>query len=116
MSTPTKTVSLNLSERVRAGILLNLFKGNLDDLSYILDDVKLVKVTEEEWIMAERQEETLSNGDKQWRWTDEKVPEKAIEFQKESVDYLRKVIDEKNKAGEFGIGDEAYISLRKKFI
>ncbi len=106
-------MNLNISERLYAIRILNDFKGGLDVLATVLEDIKPIAITDEEWLKAER--EITGDGDNTtWKWNDEKGGDKEISLQKDTLNYLKKTLDKKNDAGEFGLADKAVISLRKK--
>lgn len=111
-------MKFNISERLRLITIINEFKGNLDTLASLMDDVKKIRIEEEEWTKAERVIETLKNekGEdvNQWKWNDEKGGEKEIELEKETIKYLREVIEKKDKAGELTLQDVILIELNKK--
>ena len=104
-----KTLDLNISERLFTLTVLNGFKGDLDKLAIVLEDIKQLPIEDAEWDKAERIVEA-----NQWRWNDEKGGTKSIVFQKETCKYILDVIDEKNKKGEFSLQDRAVISLQNK--
>ena len=108
-------VKLTISERIATLSILNLFKGNLETMGILLEDIKQLPVTDEEWKKAGKKE-TTSGVEVQWTWDDDKGEEKEIEFQKQTVDYLKKAIDEKDKKGEMTLSstDRALASLYKK--
>jgi len=114
MSNQKTTLQLNISERINALSVLNSFKGNLDKLAIVLDDIKGFPVTDEEWALAERTTEPLADGNVQWRWNDEKGGLKSIEVDKVTVEYLKQVINEKNEKGDFGLSDKPFITLLEK--
>lgn len=106
-------MNVNISERLYAIRILNDFKGGLDVLATILEDIKQFVITDEEWLKAER----VVEGDdesKTWRWDDVKGGDKEVTLQNDTLKYLKKTIDDKNDKGEFGLADKAVISLRKK--
>lgn len=112
-----KTVSLNISERVAALKILNDFKGPLETLAVVIEDIKQLPVTDEEWTKADRV--VTKSGEKgkeniQWTWDDEKGDVKEITLQQASLDYLKTNIEERNKKGEFTLQDKAYITLKAK--
>ncbi len=109
-----KTVSFTLSERVNALGLLNAFKGNLDKLSVILEDIKQFVITKEEWEAVDMQATDLGEGKQQMTWDNTKETEKEITLQEATVDYLRDEIKRKNEAGEFSVSDRSFITLKEK--
>jgi len=62
-------IKLNISERIATLAILNGFKGNLDTLAVILEDIKQLPVNDEEWKKANRK---ITNGSEgtQWTWDD----------------------------------------------
>lgn len=111
-------IKLTISERHRTIILLNEFKGNLDTLVSILDDIKKLAITDEDWKRAEKVIETVKNekGENvpQWRWSDIKGGEKEIEFEKKTLEYLKETINKKDEAGELTLADALLVSLNNK--
>jgi len=74
----SKTLSLNISERLAALSILNVFKGNLDTLAIVLEDIRKFTVTDEEWEKADKK--VVTNGENtQWTWDNEKGGDKEIE-------------------------------------
>ena len=111
----TKTVSLNISERVAALGILNEFKGNLDKLAVVLNDIKFFTISDEEWEKAGRVVEQVDGtSGSQWRWSDEKGGDKEITLDMVVVDYLREVIKTKSDKGELSLQDKALLSLSGK--
>lgn len=108
-----KKVKLNVSERLYAVRILNQFKGSLDKLSVILEDIKQFPMTDKEWETAERvisgEGETTT-----WKWNDEKGGLKEIEIQSETARYIVDDIEKKDKAGELTLEDRTAIDLLKK--
>lgn len=107
-------ISLNISERLYVLALLNQFKGDLDKLAIVLDDIKQYPVADAEWEKAERKITKTSDGGDQWIWDDKKGGEKEIDINKVVADYLRTTIKGKSDKGELGLPDKALISLDKK--
>lgn len=113
-----KTLQLNISERLSSLAILNGFKGNLDKLALVLEDIKGFSITEEEWEKAERKITPITEADgrenTQWNWDDSKGGLKDIEIHLETADYLRTAIKEKSEKGELTLQDKALISLQTK--
>ena len=67
-----KTINLTISERLYALRILNDFKGSLEKLSVVLEDIKQFTVKEDEWLKAEKKE-TKDDEAKtvQWTWDDD---------------------------------------------
>lgn len=119
----SKTLSLNISERLYAIAVLNTFgKGDFEFVGQAIEDVKQLSVSEEEWKSVERVEEKVKNekGEEieQKRWNAEKDKEtiKEVTFQGKVWECILSVLEEKNKKGEFTLGHEgvALVSLYKK--
>ena len=107
-------INLTISERIAALAILNDFKGNLETMANILEDIKQFSITDEEWIKAERKETALPNGGMQWNWDDEKGGEKEIKIQKTTEKYLKEIIKQKDQKKEITFKDKALISLNTK--
>ena len=115
----SKKISFTISERIKGLIpILNEFKGNLDTLSAIMEDVKKIRVTEEEWKKAGMARTVVKNekGEdvEQITWDDAKGGEKEIELEKETLSFLQVSIDKKDKAGEITLADTILVELSKK--
>lgn len=109
---------LTISERHRLLTILNDFKGNLDTLAVILEDVKKIRIEDDEWTKAERvitkvKDETGKEVE-QWNWQDEKAGEKEVELEKDTTKFLKDSIAAKDKAGEITVADVILISINKK--
>lgn len=110
-----KTASLNISERVNALGILNAFKGNLDKLAVILEDIKQFTIDPEEWEKAGMEKTTDAEGNvTHMTWDNEKGGDKEITMQDTTVEYLRAEIKRKDEAGEFGLSDKSFITLKEK--
>lgn len=113
----TKTLSLNISERLAALGILNSFKGNLDKLAIILEDIKQFPITDEEWAAAERTITPVpGTEDTQWKWSDEKGGEKEITVDEATADYVKGIIKDRSEKGELSLQDKAYITLAAKLV
>ena len=108
------TIKLNIAERLFSLTMLNAYKGSLDKLSVILEDIKKFPITKEEWKTAEKKEVKTSDGGMNWTWNDEKGGIKDIEVNKITVDYLTEEIKKKDDAGEFTLADRNVITLKGK--
>lgn len=115
----TKTVTLSLGERLAATKIFDAFKGGLSTLSALLDDVKKVIISPDEWEKAglvktpQLGVDGKPTGQESWSWKED-GNEKTIELEKESVDYLLESIKAKSEAKELTIGDINIVSLEKK--
>ena len=110
-----KKIILTISERLASLEILNAFKGNLQTMAVILEDIKQFPISDEEWKKAERKE-TKVGAETQWFWDDDKGDKKEIELQESTVDYLKNVIKEKDEKGEITLSsiDRALATLNKK--
>lgn len=111
-------MKLTVSERIYSLALLNQFKGALEVLVDIQDDVKNIRMTEEEWKKAERKVNPSFDREGKptttWTWNDLKAGEKETELTDNTRKYLLQKIEELNKKGEFTMQDIAAISLKEK--
>lgn len=114
----SEKLALTISERVAAISVLNSFKGGLDKLAIILEDIKQLPISDEEWTKAERVITPTPTAkdptSTKWEWSDEKGGEKEVTLQKDSLDYLKQTIKEKSEKGEFTLTDKAFITLEEK--
>lgn len=109
-----KKLKLSIGERVAAIKIFDAFKGSLVVLSVLLEDVKLVAITDAEWKKADLVKTKTQDGkSEQWNWKEE-GNEKEVNLQKESVEYLLAEIKKKSDAGELTLADAVLISLEKK--
>ena len=112
-----KALSLNISERIAALAILNAFKGSLDKVAIILEDIKQLPISEDEWKKAEKTENKNEKGEiTSWNWDNEKGGEKKVSFQEATVDFIRSDIKEKDTKGEFTLGDKALFTLKEKLL
>ncbi len=102
-------ITFNISERIAALGILNGFKGNLETMAVILEDIKQLPVNDEEWKEAGKQE-IKTGTEVQWTWDDDKGPQKEVELQSGTTDYLKSVIKEKDDKKEITFQDKAFIS------
>lgn len=113
-------ISLIISERLFALSILNQFKGGLDILVDILEDVKTLRVTDEEWEKADKKVTTELNAEGKpitsWFWDDVKGGEKETEITKLTSEYLVEKIKEADSKGTLTLQDKAVITLRDKLI
>jgi len=111
---------LNISERLYALALLNQFKGNIETMVDILEDVKGFKISDDDWVKAEKQVVPTTDKDgnpaSSWQWNDEKGGDKEIEIAKSTKDYLTAKIKELNDKGELTFQDRAVITLSGKLL
>lgn len=118
----TKTIELSISERVAASKIINDFKGNITTLALLVDDVKKIAITDEEWVEAELVKTPILDKDGQptgndnWQWKDKEGAEKSIELDTAIVTFLTDEIKKKSDANEITIGDVALIGLNKKLL
>jgi len=111
-----KTAKLKFGDRYHAITLLNAFKGDMETLSAIIDDIKKIKISEEEKTSAKWTVTPLpGEGDKaNLTWDNDVVPELEVEFEKETVKYLLETIDKKSKNNELTPADLGLVELYNK--
>ncbi len=115
-----KKISLGFAEQAQLVAILNGFKGNMTDLAYALDDMKIVKITDEELKNAGAVDHIdprtgMKNG--AISWDTEKVDalgEKEFEVSQITVDYAKKNIEDRSKRNELTIRDAGTLALLKK--
>lgn len=108
-----KAYAFNISERLLIGVLLNGFKGNLADTALVFEDFGKLRVTDDEFVHAERTEVLKKLPDGQevsydpalFTWDNEKGGTKDIELSVPTKEFLVKTIKEKDEKGEFSVTD-----------
>lgn len=114
--TMTKELQLTIGERIAAAKLFDEFKGSITQLAAVMDDIKGISITKEEWEKAGLVKTPTNEGkDESWTWEDE-GSEKAFAFSQEAIDYLNAKIKEKSEANELTLSPEhkALVTLNKK--
>jgi len=134
-----KKVSLTLKERHLLFGVLATWKGGMDEMPFVSDDVKAVNVTDEEWKKANRVihvwvkmkeggvevmiDSTKYDGTKMdlipekngyWTWDEKKVADKEVEVSPASAKYLKKLMDDKSAKNEIELKDKDLVDLLKK--
>jgi len=134
-----KKVSLTLKERHLLFGVLATWKGGMDEMPYIADDVKSINVTEEEWTKANRvmfvavkmkdggkevmidskefdntKMELVPERNGYWTWDEKVINEKEVEISPASAKYLKKILDDKSAKGEIELKDKEMVDLLKK--
>lgn len=84
----SKQVTLTLGERKTLIDVLNAFKGDLSTLSKILDDIKKVAITSDEWKVAELTKTSTFNLTKDGKTRNETIQSKEDQ---ELLDYVAKM-------------------------
>ena len=116
----TKELTLTISERVAAAKILNGFKGDLTVLSLLIEDIKKIAITEDEWAKAELKKTPIINekgepsGQESWNWQDKKELDKKIELIPDTVLYLLNDIKAKEEKKEITMADIPLITLKAK--
>lgn len=111
-----KTVTLNISNRFKILQILDGFKGSMDKLAKILDDAKLLSISEAEWEQAARTKTPFMQDGKpseSWAWDNEKGPKIEVELNDTTVEFVRNFIKEKDTAGELTLADKDLIDVDK---
>lgn len=109
----SKELSLSISERVACAKIFDEFKGNITTLAALLDDIKKIAVTPEEWETAKLVKTPKGDGSEQWNWKDE-GSEKTLDLSDATTTYLKSTIAKKSDANELGLSDQAVLSLNSK--
>jgi len=114
----TKTLKLSVAERLKATYLLNEFKGSLEKLAIILEDIKLFTLSEEELKKIGGKVSVTPEGFQTINWDTalEDLIAKDIKVQEVTLEYLRTTIKAKSEKGEYGLGDVAVIGLKDKLV
>lgn len=111
-----KTITLTLGERLAALKIFDAFKGSMATMKSLLDDVKQLPITEEEWKEANLIKTPVKGPDgsdqETWKW-EEKV-NKEVVLQGDTLDYLKAQIKAKSDAGDITLQDVALVSLDGK--
>ncbi len=128
--TMSKEVKLTIGERAKLIGIMNEFKGNLSTMSVLLEDIKPLTITEEDWkkaklvktptdeevkkiLDADPEQPSKKEVPQQWKWQED-GSERVVKLQKESVDYILNEIKKKSDAGEITINDASLIAIDKK--
>lgn len=116
----SKEISLTISERVALVKILNSFKGDLSVLAKLLDDMKKVAITPEEWEKAELKKTPILDdkgnptGQESWAWQDKEEFNKTVELDSETTLYVQNDIKDKESKKEITMSDVALITLKTK--
>ena len=120
----SKKIEATLGERVAAISVLNEGKFSNSGLAAVLDDIKKLAITPEEWTAADLTktpsdaevaalpEDKRANVQQTWKWNETGVTE--LELGQETVDFLHTEIKRRGDASELKISDGNLISLDKK--
>ena len=109
-----KTAKLKFSDRYHAITLLNAFKGDMETLSAIVEDIKKIKITEEDKELAKWLVTPIEDGKANLTWDNDLVPEIEVELEKETIKYLLDTIEKKSKDNEFTPADFGIMELYNK--
>ena len=111
-------IKLTVSERIYTLAILNQFKGNLETLVDVMEDIKEIRMAEEEWTKADKQVNTTMDEDGKpvtsWTWNDELGGEKEVQISDETKKYLSDKIKELDDKKELTLQDRAAITLKDK--
>jgi len=131
----SKTLKLTVSERFTMLPIMEGFKGKLEDLAFILEDIKVLPITEEEWKLAEKKvlvvvktpegasvinkeeltpDSVRQDDNESWVWNDEKAGEKEVTLSDATITLVTKAIKEKSDKGEITLNDKVLITLLAK--
>lgn len=112
----SKTITLTIGERLAALRIFDAFKGGITELTSILDDVKKLIVTDEEWAEANKVVTKSEDGKTEnWKWDEtNEATHKEVELDSNSIGYLQRTIKSKSDNNEIVLTDLPLISLNKK--
>ena len=121
MTEATKKVTLTIGERFALlkpqGGLLNEYKGTTDGLAFVLEDAKVLSITEADWKAANLVKTPIMEGDKQvgesLKW-DDVGSDKEVELSGYTVEWVLAQIKAKDDKGEITIADHVLITLKQK--
>ena len=103
-----KTIKLEVSERIIALGMLRQWKGNLEDLSVVQEDLKQFPFTEKE---KEDLKIVEKEGSIQWR---PDAPAREFTLSKTSADFLTEKIKELSDKKMLSLADGPVVSLNEK--
>ncbi len=115
-----KEITITISERVAIAKILNGFKGDLTVLSLLLEDIKKIAITEEEWTKAELKKTPILNehgeatGQESWNWQDKEELNKTVELAPDTALYILNQIKEKEEKKEITMADISLITIKEK--
>jgi hypothetical protein len=111
-----KKIKLTIEERFEATKLLNEFRGSLDKLAVILEDIKLFPLSDEDLAKIGGKKSMSPDGKQTVNWNIQlgEALLKEIEIKEETVEYLRTAIKTKSDSGKLGVEDSAAITLKAK--
>lgn len=112
----SKTITLTIGERLATLKLFDAFKGSITEMAVVMDDIKKIAITAEDWEAAGRTVVPNPDGSGEtWKWNeaDEKTW-KEIGLGNESAAFLAKSIKDKSDKGEVTLADGALLSINSK--
>lgn len=112
MTSEAKTVNINIGERLAAIKIFDAFKGGLATLRVLLEDVKQLPITEDEWKEAGLTKTAQPDGSETWKWNE--TVTKDVTFQPESIEYLKEAVKVKSDSGEITLQDIPLSTLEQK--
>ncbi len=119
----TKELSFTISERVAISKILNEFKGTLTVLAILLDDIKKIAITPEEWEKAGLKKTPVLDaqgtptGQENWNWNDGvEGLNKTVELNSETTLFLLNEIKAKEDKKEITMADISLITLKAKLV
>lgn len=109
-----KKVTLSVGERVYSVNLFNEYKGNLEGLAQILEDVKLIAIDPKEKEKIGYKVVEKGNGQATLTWDPKKSKDKEFELSDTGIKYLVDTLNKKDEKGEFTIADSGIMELKEK--
>lgn len=108
----SKTINLTIGERLAALKIFDAFEGSKAGLRALLEDVKQLPVTEDEWKEAGLIKTPAQDGQETWKW--EEVVNKDVTFQPETIQILVGAIKNKSDSGKMTLQDIPLSTLDTK--
>lgn len=108
------TTTFDFTERIQMLAIFNQFKGNLETLTYLLDDTKKLVISEDEKTLTEFVPIEVDGVITSYNWNSSKDPHKEIELSQQSVDYIKAHLDQKSQEGEITMKDAALLAIYNK--
>ena len=94
-------LKLTVGERIYTKNILNDFKGSLENLGIVLEDIKKILLTPDEKKKCEYVETVNPNGQTNMTWNPKGSKEVELDLNKITIEYVLKYIQNKDKNGEY---------------
>ncbi len=103
-------VNLTIEERIITLGILNQFKGNLLDVKIVSDCLPAISMDKAE---QEEVEYKVIEG-QSITWNSAKAKDKEVELPEQAVNFILKIIDDKDEKQEFTLADKSLLSIKEK--